>query len=615
MRSTMMPSLRGALLVLLGTTAHLASAWPTVSPHVTVVRRAEDVSEEYDYVIVGGGTSGLTVADRITEDGKYTVLVIENGQFWDETGFDLPRVYNILSEPSPALNNRSFFVGIGNGVGGSSLVFGQVYLRGTEDEYAGWAQLSGKKHSTWNWKGLLPYFKKALTLNPPTPEQVEAGNIKFDQSYWGEDTGLYATFGGGPVTKWQQSHYSAMSKVDGMETPEDSASGKAGLYWYPLAQDSNYVRSYARTGHWDGISRDNYQMIVGSKVSTVQFDEDLTATGVVFTTGNSTEARTVKAKREVILAAGAIHTPQVLMLSGIGPKAHLEAVGIDVKVDAPGVGSNFQDHSYIPSLEYSFANPPSDVTPIPGPGYGPDGAPNLAAMMGLPVITPKKYKDIAKRYSQQNPADFLPAEYTPELIEGYRHQQKFYTSLMKSKNVVFNEVMLTGPSAGVQNLHPVSRGTVRLNPADPHAEPIVDYRAGSNPIDLEVMVETVKFLRRYYTEGELAQYGVTETLPGPDVVTDADVDAWCREQITPSVFHPVGTTAKMPRKWGGVVDEDLFVYGTKNLRIIDAGIQPTLIGATTCQTVYAVAEKIAEVILDQAVNPPKCKVKRDGPSQ
>lgn len=161
-----------------------------------------------------------------------------------------------------------------------------------------------------------------------------------------------------------------MSQVPGIEATDDSASGHAGLYWYPIAQDAEYVRSYSRTGHWDGIERDNYQMIVSSKVSSVEFDDDLTATGVVFTTGNDTEARTVKATREVILAAGAIHTPQVLMLSGIGPRAHLEAAGIDVKVDLPGVGSNFQDHSYIPSLEYEFAKPPSDEVPTPGPGYG-----------------------------------------------------------------------------------------------------------------------------------------------------------------------------------------------------------------------------------------------------
>lgn len=146
-----------------------------------------------------------------------------------------------------------------------------------------------------------------------------------------------------------------MAAVPNMTIPEDSGSGENGLYWYTMSQDpTTYERSYARTGHWDGITRDNYEMIVGSKVNKILFDGD-TATGVQWvpreTPGSG--ATTVTARKEVILAAGTVHTPQVLMLSGIGPSTLLEQAGIEVKVDLPGVGSNFQDHSYIPSVEYS----------------------------------------------------------------------------------------------------------------------------------------------------------------------------------------------------------------------------------------------------------------------
>lgn len=148
------------------------------------------------------------------------------------------------------------------------------------------------------------------------------------------------------------------------------------------------------------------------------------------------------------------------------------------------------------------------------------------AMMGLPVVTPERYEDIAERFGAQDAAEYLPEHYTEEQIEGYRQQQAVHVELMQSKNVVFNEMMLTGPAGGVQNLHPASRGDVRLNPEDPTGGVIVDYRGASNPIDLEIMVETVKFMRRFYTEGELAQYEVTETLPGPEVETDEDIEAW-----------------------------------------------------------------------------------------
>ena len=146
-----------------------------------------------------------------------------------------------------------------------------------------------------------------------------------------------------------------------MTVPVDSGAGEAGLYWYPLSQDPvTWARSYARTGHWEGISRDNYEMIVGAKVNRILFDGDNNANGIQFISRNDTSLPpvTIKARKEVILAAGSIHTPQVLMLSGIGPSALLTQANITVKVNLPGVGSNFQDHSYIPRIAFSCESPP-----------------------------------------------------------------------------------------------------------------------------------------------------------------------------------------------------------------------------------------------------------------
>lgn len=150
-----------------------------------------------------------------------------------------------------------------------------------------------------------------------------------------------------------------MAAMPGLNVPEDSGAGESGLYWYTTSSDPETgVRSSSRTGHWDGIVRDNYELLVGAKVNKILFDDDLGATGVQFVANDTGEAITVSARREVILAAGAIHTPQILMLSGIGPSPLLTEAGIDVKVDLAGVGSNFQDHSYIPNIgfqcEYTF---------------------------------------------------------------------------------------------------------------------------------------------------------------------------------------------------------------------------------------------------------------------
>ena len=153
-----------------------------------------------------------------------------------------------------------------------------------------------------------------------------------------------------------------MASMPGMTIADDSGSGENGLYWYSASQDpETYQRSYARTGHWDNVPRDNYDMVVGTKVNKVLFDKHMAATGVQFVSANSTErhpkVHVVNARREVIIAAGTIHTPQVLMLSGVGPKSLLKSAGIKVKVDLPGVGSNFQDHSYIPNIGYECTQP------------------------------------------------------------------------------------------------------------------------------------------------------------------------------------------------------------------------------------------------------------------
>uniref|UniRef100_L2GDE6 Choline dehydrogenase n=1 Tax=Colletotrichum fructicola (strain Nara gc5) TaxID=1213859 RepID=L2GDE6_COLFN len=578
-----MPSVKGLVLSCLAAASQLAYAWPTQYPeHVNILTRAEQIASEYDYVIVGGGTSGLTVGDRLTEDGKYTVLVVEYGYYDSQTGMNPRRMFNITSQPCPNLNGRSFSVGIGCVVGGSSSVNGQVFLRGTKDEYNAWKELGGSG-STWDWDNLLPYFKKGITLAPPDAAQAQEYNIKYDMSYWGTTSKIYAAFGKGPLTSIMKTLYNAMAKMPGMTIPVDSGAGEAGLYWYPMSQDPvQFQRSYARTGHWDGLNRANYEMIVGAKVIRILFDGD-TATGVQFVSRNNTGAAPVqvKARREVILAAGSVHTPQVLMLSGIGPRAHLEQARIAVKVDLPGVGSNFQDHSYIPSISYQWGVQPPNSG---GGGWG-----------GVSCF----HDRLARRQSRSDPKSHLPSAYTSEQVEGYKQQQKVYGRLMRSKNTVFSEMMMYGPGGSVQNLHPMSRGTILLNTAQPESEMIVDYRAATNSIDLDVMAEIIKFMRRFMTTGDLAQYQARELSPGTGVSTDAQLVSWARGQIIPSVYHPVGTTAKMPREWGGVLDENLLVYGVKKLRVIDASMMPTTVGATTSMTVYAVAEKAADMIKAQ----------------
>ncbi|CAI4211914.1 unnamed protein product [Parascedosporium putredinis] len=551
-----------------------------------ILQRADEVAEEYDYVIVGAGTAGLTVADRLTADGKTTVLVIEychvisdevtragGGRSFNDPGIR----YNITSVEQPDMHNRTQAVRIGCCVGGSSAINGMVAVRGTRSEYDGWAELGGPD-STWDWDG--------------------AFNITWDPDAWGmeEDTHIYASFptyqnpsiskspslpGPNPLPKRYCARatnspsqtvpmYQAMAKMPRMDVPLDGANGNNGLFWFPSSLDPNtYWRSYARTGHYDGLvdERDNLHVITRHKVRRVLFDDDLAATGVEFfsrdadapeeeeeeepAAGPATQI--VRARKEVILSAGTVHTPQILQLSGIGPKDLLESAGIDVLVDMPGVGQNFQDHAYL-SVGYRWNN----------------GAPPA----------PNDFEEIAARYEAQDPADFLPADSHPWVVAGYADFQKLHAKLLRSKNTNILWYPVGGSPGGiVMSMHIVSHGTINIDPASPESEPIVDYRALSNPVDLDIMVENIRFLRKYMASEDFAEYEPEETMPGIDVEGE-ELEEWIRE----------------PKEKGGVVDEELLVHDVKNLRVVDGSIMPLLPGANTQQPVYMLAEKAVDLI-------------------
>ncbi|KAI0873290.1 GMC oxidoreductase [Hypoxylon argillaceum] len=595
-------------------------------PDARSLHGKSNLQNSYDYVIVGAGTSGLTVADRLSADGKSTVLVIENGQIVDS-----PRIsqvytglaavgttwsYQINSTRQLNLNNRSTAVIIGNLVGGSSAINALMPIRGTKEDYDRWGSFFGKD-SSWSWEGLLPYFKKAINFSPPDDAVAKSVNITWDASYWGNNSSIYASW---PSFQWPalEAKLEAFRDIPGVEFPQDGGSGKAGVYWFPTFMDPVTVeRSYARTGHFDHINRPNFQLLTGSKVTKILLDKGV-ATGVLFEqkTENSTAVTTVKANREVIIAAGAIHSPQLLQQSGIGPSALLKAAGIGVVVDLPGVGQNFQDHSTVLTsiILQNFTTHPNPTDLISDQNFsawaqeawstnktGPysSGACSLAAWLGLPVVAPKAFEQIASKLEKLDHATLLPNNTHPTVIAGYKAQMKKMAAAMRSPNTSFYYHVLTGSatSGTVADLHPLSRGTVTINATDPFgSEPVVDYRALTNPVDLDVMVELVRFTRRYYFETRLRDLAPLQVQPPENVVEREDLEAFLRQTVSPSYYHPVGTCAMLPRDLGGVVDEELKVYGVKKLRVVDASIMPVLIGANTCQTTYAIAEKASDLI-------------------
>jgi choline dehydrogenase len=226
---------------------------------------------------------------------------------------------------------------------------------------------------------------------------------------------------------------------------------------------------------------------------------------------------------------------------------------------------------------------------------------NTGSYLGLPVVSPDNYEAIANKLDAQNVSAYLPPGSHPDVIASYRAQMTSYATALRTKNMTVYHIIFhaTAAQGGIAYYHPLSRGTVNINVTDPvNSEPLVDYRTLRNPIDIEILIEFMKFTRKYYLESKtLAPLQPVETGPGSNVTSDADLEAFIRNNLTPTVFHPVGTCAMLPRELGGVVDENLLVHNVKKLRIIDASIIPTIIGVNTCQTVYAIAERVSEIKL------------------
>jgi choline dehydrogenase-like flavoprotein len=227
------------------------------------------------------------------------------------------------------------------------------------------------------------------------------------------------------------------------------------------------------------------------------------------------------------------------------------------------------------------------------------GGGGALAQVGLPVIAPDLFSSIASEIENQDPASFLPAGADATVIAGYRAQLKLMAAAARSKNTAWLQMGLGGnpfgsPDQWVFNIHPLSRGTVNLDPSDPNGEPLVDYRMISNPVDLRVAIALFRGVRKYFTsKGEIQKFSPVETKPGANVTSDADIGRFLASTLDPSQYHPVGTCPKMPLEMGGVVDEELRVHGVNQLSIVDASTMPLIVGATTQSTVYAIAEKVS----------------------
>ena len=594
--------------------------------------------DTYDYIIVGGGASGLTVANRLTENPDINVLVLEAGPADEyEEHIQIPVFatsgvisrYNWNDETVP----QTYMDGVarnlpqGLAVGGGTIINAMLWNRGDQGDYNDWVTLG---NPGWGWDDLLPYFERSENFNPDfTPQQAQMHGL-------GNAAGVHGTTG--PIENVAFPHWfynvsdiylQAMNAMDVPTVPDPATGYEKGAMFLPYdINANNQTRADARRSYYDPFAqRPNLYVSTGQRVTRVLFEggcaapgsDGARAVGVEYSPASGQPLQTVAASREVIMAAGAIRSPQVMELSGIGSSATLNGVGVTQRVNLPGVGNNLQDHLLIrvanqfnnqsfiyPNwLQNQTINATAERTYFAnktGPWcYGPDDADGFLA---LPQFSTRA-ADLQGTVNGQTADQYLAEGLDPTVVAGYNASKSLLADTLTDMHRAALEILQNqqGLFTGA-NMRPFTRGSVHITSTDGFGNPDIDFRYGSNPVDLEVIVDSLTFFQRLLQSPEMA---VLEPELGPMLQsTNHDDLLNVVKQNGQTEFHPTGTLAMLPRDMGGVVDPNLLVYGTQNLRVVDASMQPIVAAGHLMGPVYAVAEKAADIITqaNSAATPP-----------
>jgi choline dehydrogenase len=515
-----------------------------------------------DYVIVGAGSAGCVLAARLSEDPDVRVTLIEAGGKGRHPNITIPAAFakqfktkldwDFATEPEPHCDNRSLYVPRGKGLGGSSNMNAMLYVRGRPLDYDTWEQQGA---TGWNWESVWPYFVKA--------EDNARGRSEFH--------GV-----GGPVrVEEQRSPRKLTGRI--MQAVENAGVPRIADYNGPEQDGLSPVQVFQKAGkRWSAadaylrpaMKRPNLTVLTKQQVVGVELAGGR-ATGVKLAGGD-----VVKAGREVILAAGAIGSPQLLLLSGVGPAAHLREVGVDVVHDLPGVGANLQDH---PFLTLVWESTLGDSL------YGADKPKPLLEWV-LRKTGPLT-SSVAEAFAFVRTRAGLPA------ADIQFHLAPAYFA--DHGNEEFDGHAFT---IGPVLVAPRSRGSVTLRSSDPSAKPRILTNSLSEPEDLAALVAGVKLAREWAHTPPLAGETGREFHPGTDVESDEEIEAWVRAHVE-LIYHPVGTC-----RMGAADDEDavldpqLRVRGIDGLRVADASVFPLIPGGNTNAPVMMVAERAADLV-------------------
>jgi len=523
----------------------------------------------FDYVIIGAGSAGCVLANRLSEDASTRVLLLEAGGKDNYIWTKIPVGYlHCIGNPrtdwmfrtaaEPGLGGRSILYPRGRILGGCSAINGMIYMRGQARDYDLWRQMG---NPGWGWDDVLPLFRKSEDHFGGVSETHGAGGN------WRVE---------GQRLSWEiLDAFADAAEAAGVPATDDFNTGdNEGVGYFQVNQRRGWRWSLASAFLKPARNRPNLTVITGAQAEGLIL-EGRRATGVRFRKDG--QPACAMAGREVILSAGAIGSPQLMMLSGIGPGDHLREHGMEVIHDAPGVGSNLQDH-----LQLRCAWRVQGVTTLNQLSATLFGKAKIALEYAL-----KRSGPMSMAPSQLGAfARSGPDVETPDL--------EYHVQPLSLP--AFGEPLDPFPAftASVCHLRPESRGTVRLAAPDPHAPPAIAPNYLSSETDRQVAARAIRLTREIVGQSPLARYAPQEMRPGAEYQSDAELIE-AAGQIGTTIFHPVGT-ARMGVDDGAVVDPSLRVNGIEGLRVVDASIMPTITSGNTNAPVVMIAEKAAEMI-------------------
>ncbi|GLS32179.1 choline dehydrogenase [Mesorhizobium albiziae] len=533
--------------------------------------------QTYDFIVVGSGSAGSVVAERLSANGRFSVLVLEAGgtdrRFfvqmplgYGKTFFDPAVNWNYKAEPDPGLAGNADHWPRGKLLGGSSSINAMVWIRGQREDFDDWRDAG---NPGWGFDDLLPVFKAI--------EDNEAGA----DAWRGRGGPLHVTDCSASVHPLTRRYLKAAQEAGLPFNPDFNGASQEGVGVYQISTKNGRRMSAARAFLRPAMKRGNVRVETGALATRILF-EGRRAVGIEYEKNGRSQS--VRAAREVIISGGSVNSPQLLQLSGIGPTDLLKSLGIEVLVGNDNVGANLQDHV---GINYTFKGKEPTLNQLLRPWWG-------KLLVGAQYLL---LRSGPLSLSMNNAGGFFRTDPALSRPNMQLYFQAFSTVIPKSgERPILTPDPWPGFSIGLSNCRPTSRGSIMIRSNNPRDYPKIVPNAFSTETDVAEMLTAVKFLRRIAAMPSMAEIIVEEVLPGPSITSDADLIQDFRKR-SGTVYHPVSTCRMGPDPATSAVDPKLRVHGIDGLRVIDASIFPNNVSGNTNAASIMTGAKGADLVL------------------